>query len=83
MKINKQLNQPTGDKLMTNTIQANKVLKNIRELFSQKKYSLVKDTINKNSFLCDDINNSQYWTVTQGLYLLALEELKKNNQESE
>jgi|LauGreSBDMM110SN_4_FD.fasta_scaffold656574_2 hypothetical protein len=66
---------------MTNTIQANEVLKNIRELFSQKKYSLVKDTINKNSFLCDDINNSQYWTVTQGLYLLALEELNKNNQE--
>jgi hypothetical protein len=66
---------------MTNTIQANAVLKNIRELFSQKKYSLVKDTINKNSFLCDDINNSQYWTVTQGLYLLALEELNKNNQE--
>jgi hypothetical protein len=66
---------------MTNTIQANTVLKNIRELFSQKKYSLVKDTINKNSFLCDDINNSQYWTVTQGLYLLALEELNKNNQE--
>ena len=66
---------------MTNTIQANAVLKNIRELFSQKKYSLVKDTINKNSFLCDDINNSQYWTVTQGLYLLAIEELNKNNQE--
>ena len=66
---------------MTNTIQANAVLKNIRELFSQKKYSLVKDTINKNSFLCDDINNSQYWTVSQGLYLLALEELNKNNQE--
>jgi len=66
---------------MTNTNQANEVLKNIRELFSQKKYSLVKDTINKNSFLCDDINNSQYWTVTQGLYLLALEELNKNNQE--
>ena len=66
---------------MTNTIQANAVLKNIRELFSQKKYSLVKDTINKNSFLYDDINNSQYWTVTQGLYLLALEELNKNNQE--
>jgi hypothetical protein len=66
---------------MTNTNQANAVLKNIRKLFSQKKYSLVKDTINKNSFLCDDINNSQYWTVTQGLYLLALEELKKNNQE--
>jgi hypothetical protein len=66
---------------MTNTIQANEVLKNIRELFSQKKYSLVKDTINKNSFLCDDINNSQYWTVTQGLYLLAIEELNKNNQE--
>jgi hypothetical protein len=66
---------------MTNTNQANAVLKNIRELFSQKKYFLVKDTINKNSFLCDDINNSQYWTVTQGLYLLALEELKKNNQE--
>jgi len=66
---------------MTNTNQANAVLKNIRELFSQKKYSLVKDTINKNSFLCDDINNSQYWTVTQGLYLLALEELNKNNQE--
>jgi hypothetical protein len=68
---------------MTNTNQANEVLKNIRELFSQKKYSLVKDTINKNSFLCDDINNSQYWTVTQGLYLLALEELNKNNQESQ
>jgi len=66
---------------MTNTIQANAVLKNIRELFSQKKYSLVKDIINKNSFLCDDINNSQYWTVTQGLYLLAIEELNKNNQE--
>ena len=66
---------------MTNTNQANAVLKNIRELFSQKKYSLVKDTINKNSFLCDDINNSQYWTVTQGLYLLAIEELNKNNQE--
>jgi hypothetical protein len=66
---------------MTNTIQANAVLKNIRELFSQKKYSLVKNTINKNSFLCDDINNSQYWTVTQGLYLLAIEELNKNNQE--
>ncbi|MEY4342355.1 MAG: hypothetical protein RL736_145, partial [Pseudomonadota bacterium] len=29
---------------MTNTIQANEVLKNIRKLFSQKKYSLVKDT---------------------------------------
>ena len=68
---------------MTNTNQADAVLKNIRELFSQKKYSLVKDTINKNSFLCDDINNSQYWNVTQGLYLLALEELKKNNQESQ
>ena len=68
---------------MTNTNKANAVLKNIRELFSQKKYSLVKDTINKNSFLCDDINNSQYWTVTQGLYLLALEELKKNKQESQ
>jgi hypothetical protein len=66
---------------MTNTIQANEVLKNIRKLFSQKKYSLVKDTINKNSFLCDDINNSQYWTVSQGLYLLAIEELNKNNQE--
>ena len=60
---------------MTN--QAKKTLENIRKLFSEKKYSLVKETINKNSYLCDDINNSHYWTVTQGLYLLSLEELKK------
>jgi hypothetical protein len=62
---------------MTN--QAKTILANIRKLFAEKNYSLVKETINKNSYLCDDINNSQYWTITQGLYLLALEELKKTN----
>jgi hypothetical protein len=62
---------------MTN--QAKTILENIRKLFSEKQYSLVKETINKNSYLCDDIKNSHYWTVTQGLYLLATEELNNKN----
>jgi hypothetical protein len=61
------------------TSQAKATLGSIRKLFSEKKYSLVKEAINNNSYLCDDVNNSHYWTVTQGLYLLALEELKKSN----
>jgi len=61
------------------TSQAKATLGNIRKLFSEKKYSLVKEAINKNSYLCDDVKNSHYWTVTQGLYLLALEKLKKSN----
>lgn len=60
------------------TSQAKATLENIRKLFSEKKYSLVKEAINNNSYLCDDIKNSHYWTVTQGLYLLALEGLKKS-----
>ena len=62
---------------MTN--KAKTILENIRKLFSEKKYSLVKETINTNSYLCDDIKNSHYWTVTQGLYLLATEELNNKN----
>ena len=62
---------------MTN--QAKTILENIRKLFSEKQYSLVKETINTNSYLCDDIKNSHYWTVTQGLYLLATEELNNKN----
>jgi hypothetical protein len=62
---------------MTN--QAKTILEKIRKLFSEKKYSLVKREINTYSFLCDDINNSDYWTITQGLYLLATEELNNKN----
>ena len=61
------------------TKQAKTILENIRKLFSQKQYNLVKQTINKNCYLCDDVENSQYWTITQGLYLLATEELKQKN----
>ena len=62
---------------MTN--QAKTILEKIRKLFSEKQYFLVKREINTYSFLCDDINNSDYWTITQGLYLLATEELNNKN----
>ena len=62
---------------MTN--QAKTILEKIRKLFSEKQYYLVKKEINTYSFLCDDINNSDYWTITQGLYLLATEELNNKN----